>query len=176
MQGEVVSNRLNVYDSPSNTATVVGHLLHGDEVEVLSENGQFFEITFESGTAWVLSCYVLESGNYGIVTFPDFNASVKYNTFAYNLVDDNYEITTISVSKDSRVKILSGYDNKKDYTEVYIVNEGRVRVCYILTEAISPDGVDPTIIIAISLTATALGIIFILMGVSFTKKRRKQNS
>ena len=179
MQGEVLFNRVDVYDAPNSSANVIGNYTHGDIVEVLGQDatGNFYEITHDGGTGWVLANYVwqIDDSLGKITNFPDFNASVKYDTFAYNLDSGNYEITTIAISKDSRVKILSGYDNKKDYTEVQVVTEGNLRVYYLLTEAIAPDGVNPMVIVAISLVATAIGIVFIVMGVRFTKKRRKES-
>ncbi|AIE60857.1 SH3 domain-containing protein [Bacillus methanolicus] len=57
--GKISVDSLNVRNTPSFQGSILGKLQRGEEVTVLSQNGDWTEIKFSGKTAWVNSQYVL---------------------------------------------------------------------------------------------------------------------
>ncbi|MDE3839727.1 N-acetylmuramoyl-L-alanine amidase [Bacillus methanolicus] len=57
--GKITINSLNVRSSPSLHGSIIGKLQRGEEVTVLSQRGDWTEISFSGKSAWISSEYVL---------------------------------------------------------------------------------------------------------------------
>ena len=60
--GEVTGSSVNVRSGPSTSASVLGSLHKGDGVEIISQNGDFYRIVYDGGTAYISASYVRVTG------------------------------------------------------------------------------------------------------------------
>lgn len=60
--GEVTGSSVNVRSGPSTSASVLGSLKKGDGVEIISQNGDFYRIVYDGGTAYISASYVRVTG------------------------------------------------------------------------------------------------------------------
>ena len=60
--GEVTGSSVNVRSGPSASASVLGSLKKGDGVEIISQNGDFYRIVYDGGTAYISASYVRVTG------------------------------------------------------------------------------------------------------------------
>lgn len=60
--GEVTGSSVNVRSGPSTSASVLGSVKKGDAVQIISQNGDFYRIAYNGGTAYVSSSYVRVTG------------------------------------------------------------------------------------------------------------------
>lgn len=60
--GEVTGSSVNVRSGPSTSARVLGSLKKGDGVEIISQNGDFYRIVYDGGTAYISASYVRVTG------------------------------------------------------------------------------------------------------------------
>lgn len=78
----VNTETLNIRGKSSSSSTIVGTLKKGDEVNVVSSSGNWTQITYGDGTAWVYSAYLSKFKSEGDLvgkTATIVNASTKVN-------------------------------------------------------------------------------------------------
>lgn len=72
--GIVTADTLNVRTQPSQQANVLGKITHGQQVRIMAENDQWYQITTNSGlTGWVSRAYISVSPSYVKVLYDGVN-------------------------------------------------------------------------------------------------------
>ena len=107
----------------------------------------------------------------------DTNAIVKNDNspiYNYNSNDQTYSQTDVNLSKDTKVRILNGYDSSKTYTYIsYQKQNGEICYGYIRTLDLSVNGVNYSVIVAISILVVCASILLIVFGIKGKKKHKK---
>ena len=133
----------------------------------------------ENDFAFVLIAQTLNS----VIISPEqkLNANAiisKDNSPIYNY-DSNakiYSQTEKNLNKDTPVRILDGYDSNKTYTYISYQNEnGEIIYCYVLTSTLSVEGINYSVIVAISILIACVSLILIIFGLKGKKKHKNKN-
>lgn len=183
-QAFVIASKCNLYtsaDFSSNKVTVLDEeeqpvlitLRLNDKVVITDFQDDFaFVETSKGAEGWMYKYYLTQ--NEGQDVYPVFNASTRNNTIVYD-TDKTTPIETIQ--KDTRLYLYEGFDKKSDYTAVQVVlSDTSLRVGYINTADIAPDGVSKTLIVAITIIAAAVTIILSLVFIKKKKKKDKKHA
>ena len=107
----------------------------------------------------------------------DTNAKIKSETapiFNYDSNTGVYTQTETNLVKDTKVRVLDGYDANKRYTYIsYQINNGEIKYGYVLTSDISTEGINYSIIVAISTLVVSISILSIVFGLKGKKKKKR---
>lgn len=91
--GVVSANILNIRSGPSTNDAILGKLLSGSKVDITAETGDWYQIEFESGLAYVFSEYV--DVNYAVNTINTTSESIFIGndivTYAKNYIGVPYQ-------------------------------------------------------------------------------------
>ena len=110
-----------------------------------------------------------------IETYPTFNATLKNDVYLYEATGEEITPTETLLVKGSRVYLYEGYDNSLPYTRVAVKVENSLEYGYIKTEEISPDGINPAIIYAITIALACIGIIMAFLFMKNKNKKKKMS-
>lgn len=175
----VTANQASVFAEASLTSEKIATLNHKDEIEIEFESGKE-KIFYGDGYSFYLTTNLEQNGYVLIdlvvpaqellVTIPSFNAQTNDAAKVYSIVDGQYVESEITLPKGQRIFLYQGFDSKKEFIAVSFVYENEVVYGYLKESAISPDGINPTILTVAILIVALLGIIFALV---FIKKKKK---
>lgn len=138
----------------------------GNIVSSHDEKGMLFyqvesvgEKNFDS--AYVFSDYVTKNTS-SIETYPAFNASINTAT---DLMEINGETLTTAceLEKGVRVFLYEGFNGALTYTPVAVKIDNTLQYGYVLTDHITPDGINPFIIYASIIAIACIGIVIALL-------------
>ena len=152
-------------------------------VDVSYSNDMFYRINLfnvvpektENDFGFVLIAHTMNSKDNSPIKKLDFNAKVK---------NDNSQIYTKNslgefspdefvLNKNTQVRILDGYDKKKEYTYISFYNENNDIVSnYIKTSDLSVSGVNYSLIIGILSLISCVSVILIVFGIKGKKKNK----
>lgn len=102
------------------------------------------------------------------INMPTKNATIIKDAILFNFINDAYCESEISLCENTRVTIYSKYNSNAPFQYIGFENDGLLIFGYIQTEYITPDGVSPYFITAISISLAIIGIIMALL---FIKKK-----
>ncbi len=177
----------NLYAQPSLKSTIVKKLDVGIVLTVDTEflddmfykvsSYQIIEGASETDFAYVLKAHTLDNQINSPEKSLDYNATIKNDDsflYTYDTNTKTYTKTNISLKKDTKVRILDGYDKNKEYTYISYQNEsGEILSYYIETENLKVNGINYSVIVAISTLITCVIIISIVFGIKGRKKKSK---
>lgn len=131
----------------------------------------------ETDFAYVLISQTLDA----TITSPtqrlDTNATIKNDNvpvYRYYENDNSYSQTEINLKKDTKVRVLDGYDSSKKYTYISYQNEnGTINYGYVLTSDLAVEGINYSIIVAISILIVCISLLLIIFGLKGKKKKKK---
>ena len=130
----------------------------------------------ETDVGYVLKAHALDSSIKSPQKKLDDNAKIKIDNailYLYDQVNNNYIQQNITLQKDTKVRILDGYDTNKEYTYIsYQKDDGEIMSYYIKTTDLSVSGINYSVIIAISLLITCCAIIGIIVGIKRKKAKK----
>lgn len=188
-QVRVVANQTYVYKQASVTSEIVatkcvyGTVLNVKRWDSLAE--RFYEVYLntlgdefnEEDTGYVLKAHVIDNAISSPKKLLDYNAVVKSeNAVIYQKEQNAFKETSINLIKDTKVRILDGYDKNKQFTYISFLNEDSDIVSYyIKTSDLYVKGINYSIITAVSIMITCLIIISIFVGFSKKKKIKQKN-
>lgn len=132
----------------------------------------------ETDVGYVLKAHTLDSSISSPEKRLDTNATIKNDNvilYTYDQITKTYKNTDITLKSNTGVRILDGYDKKKEYTYIsYQNDDGEILSYYIKTSDLSVKGVNYSVIIAISTLVTCVAILGIVFGI-WGKKKKKKN-
>ncbi len=183
-----IANYCYIYSSPSFTAEKVLDenfeeivVLHKDiltleenENGVVEYNGFYKvlsvgEIAISEG--YIFSDFVTENLSQ-IETYPTFNATLKNDTYLFEVSGEEFTQTETLLEKGTRIYLYEGYDNDiNGYVAVAVKIGSGLQYGYVLKTEVSPDGINPAIIYAITIALACIGIITALL---FMKNKKKK--
>ena len=177
----------NLYAQPSLKSTIVKKLDVGIVLTVDTEflddmfykvsSYQIIEGASENDYSYVLKSHTLDNKISSPEKELDYNAQVKNDNsflYTYDTNTKTYTKTNISLKKNTKVRILDGYDKNKEYTYISYQNEsGEILSYYIETENLKVSGINYSVIVAISTLFTCVVIISIVFGIKGRKKKSK---
>lgn len=131
-QGVITGNSLNVRTSPDTNSKVIGKLNSGTSVDILSQENDWTEISFQGTNAWISSQYIQagknqekkkETNNNGTITASSLNVrekpSLNGNIIGSVAQGDNFRIlkeennwTNIELPNGTNGWVASWYVNK----------------------------------------------------------------
>lgn len=176
----------NIYEQANIKSNIIKQLETGVVLNVDTEflNDTFYKISIynivensqETDFGYVMKAHCLDASINSPQKQLDYNAKIKNDNayvFAYDQITNSYNKINISLNKNTKIKILDGYDKNKTYTYISFYNEDDDIVSYyVKTTDISVDGINYSVIVAISTLITCAVIISIVFGLK-GKKRKK---
>ncbi len=157
-------------------------------VNTTFEDSTFYSVCLEnvvegktSGDyGFVLIAHVIDADKKSPEKKLDSNAKIKNdNTIAYlkNGTTDEYSETGITLNKGTKVRILDGYDKKKEFTYIsFYDNDNNIVSYYVKTKDLDVKGVNYSLIVGISSLTACVSVILILLGINGKKKKNKAKS
>jgi len=108
---------------------------------------------------------------------PDQEIILVYNGKIINQTEV-FDITTnsslnITLDKNHEIYIYEAYDSDKEFTNIKFEYDNQIYVGKVATANISPNGVNKTFIIAISIISAVVGVVLILLGFKTKNKWMK---
>lgn len=125
-------------------------------------------------SAYVLKSQVVDANANSPQKKLDANATIAKQGNVYVLNENTYEQTEEILKEGTKVKILSGYDREKEYTQIqYQLEDGDIVTAYIKTECLKTSGISRTLIGAILIIITTISLVFIIFGVGGKRKKKR---
>ena len=176
----------NIYEQANIKSNIIKQLETGVvlNVDTAFLNNAFYKISIynivensqETDFGYVMKAHCLDASINSPQKQLDYNAKIKNDNayvFEYDQITNSYNKINISLNKNTKIKILDGYDKNKTYTYISFYNEDDDIVSYyVKTTDISVDGINYSVIVAISTLITCAVIISIVFGLK-RKKRKK---
>lgn len=176
----------NIYEQANIKSNIIKQLETGVvlNVDTAFLNDTFYKISIynivensqETDFGYVMKAHCLDASINSPQKQLDYNAKIKNDNayvFEYDQITNSYNKVNISLNKNTKIKILDGYDKNKTYTYISFYNEDDDIVSYyVKTTDISVDGINYSVIVAISTLITCAVIISIVFGLK-GKKRKK---
>ncbi len=139
-------------------------------VKITNENGIYIESGYILKTACIDNS--LSSPQKQLST----NAKIIASANIYTFDGENYvQIPELKLDEGIRVKIISGWDKNKEYTQItYQIEDGPLITNYVKTSTLNPDGIDYSIVLAITFIVIGVSITLILIKIikpRITKKK-----
>ncbi len=177
----------NLYNEPNIKSTILKKLDIGIVLTVDTEflDDMFYKISLykimedasKTDYAYVLKAHTLDNKINSPEKNLDYNALVKNDNsilYTFDTNTDSYNQTNIILKKDTKVRILDGYDKNKEYTYISYQDEnGEILSYYIKTINLKVNGINYSVIVAISTLITCAIIISIVFGIKGRKKKSK---
>lgn len=180
-QVRVIFNQTRIYstsdlsglESLEDVQTVTIRIAYLHEVfTVVNEIGNLYEIELENQNGYILKIAVIDNSLSSPQAILQTNAKTTTQVFAYEKIGDTYfQHEEVTLQKDTRVRILDGYDKGKQYTLVSFEKENISYTYYVKTALIDPDGIDRTIVLAITLILACISGGLVLFKI-FKPKRK----
>ena len=130
----------------------------------------YANINFENN-AYIFADFVVKNNN-DIEIYPAFNASTNQDTHLYLANGEEIVETETFVTSGTRIYLYEGYDESLEFTRVALRVENTLQYGYLKTSTISPDGINPAIIYALTIALACIGIITALL---FMKNKKKKS-
>ncbi len=187
----VSANSAALFSQPDLTSEKLATLSHKDEVLLEVSGGKIAVYSGTSGynfyklqkqysnsegtlvDAYIL-CDLVTPKTEIIVSIPNFNAQTNANCEVYLKESAEYVESGTTLEKGTRIFLYEGYDSSNEYTAISYVLDGNVLYGYLKTENISPDGLNPLIIVCLTIILALLGIIFAWLFIKRRKVKLKQ--
>ncbi|MDD4685834.1 MAG: SH3 domain-containing protein [Clostridia bacterium] len=168
-QIKVITNKANVYAEADINSSVLYEAQYGEIFLVQVIENNFYKISFDDNIGYILIAYVLDINIKSPKIYLDTNAIVTHESKVYSL-EGYAEVSDIVLFKETRVKVLNGYDIDKQYCKISFLHNDEVVTYYISTSNITSDGVSTRTIISITLMIVCVFIFLILYSFFRGKK------
>lgn len=157
-------------------------------VDKTYEDSTFYKVCLENviegktgdDYGFVLIAHVIDADKKSPEKKLDSNAKIKNdNSIVYlkNDTTNEYDATSITLNKGTKVRILDGYDKKKEFTYIsFYDSDNNIVSYYIKTKDLDVKGVNYSLIVGISSLTACVSVILILLGVKGKKKKNKVKS
>ncbi len=176
LSATVIASRCEMYEGADFSSPTVTnaegekvYLWHGDEVTIMSIQGDWAGVRCEDRTEGFVYKYYLTQNTSQIV-YPVFNASVLHDDAV--LYDVDYVDTTHRLQKGDRVLVYKSFNEKETYTAVQaVLDDGSLYNGYMLTKDVSPDGISGVLIAGITII---IALVTIVLSIVYIKKKKKK--
>ena len=176
----------NIYEQANIKSNIIKQLETGVvlNVDTAFLNDTFYKISIynivensqETDFGYVMKAHCLDASINSPQKQLDYNAKIKNDNayvFEYDQITNSYNKVNISLNKNTKIKILDGYDKNKTYTYISFYNEDDDIVSYyVKTTDISVDGINYSVIVAISTLITCAVIIYIVFRLKYKKIKK----
>lgn len=183
----VITSTTCIYKTPSITGTILKDDVLKDTIFKVDNLGidydDFYRVYIynivenaeETDLGYILKAHALDATISSPIKKLDSNAviqSLKAKTYSYNSNDKTYSETSHVLDKNTPIRILDGYDKNKEYTYISFTDENDVIISYyVKTSDIYVQGVNYSVIIAISTLISCVALILIITGIKGKKKK-----
>jgi len=194
---KVIANEVMVLEAPNCESNNIGTCVYGQIVSLVNSANpkdysastvepcthfEFYHISYVNSneqtiTGWIIKTFlVLNQTNIirpKIVTNATIKGSSSNIVTLFSKNGDDYEIQTLSLIGETRVKIVGGYDSSSEYTEIQFDLQDETHILYVVTAFVRPDGVSALTITALSILLACLTIGLYSFLYTRKKKQRK---
>lgn len=173
---QIIMNSTNLYESPDFSSEIITTIPHKTKLEVLdtitNQNYTFYKVEFNYSQGYIYANH--STTNVSPKRFLDYNGYVKSNEAElFTLIENSYNIINTKLKKDHQIRILDGYDTKKEFTLISYEYNENIYTHYIKTADIHANGINKSVIIALSLIVSCVSILLVLFGSNLKKKKKK---
>lgn len=173
-QIRVIHNQTRIYSTTdlseiemqdTQAVTIAIANLH-DVFDVVSEQGDFYEINILDTTGFVLKVATIDNSLKSPEKFLQTNAHILTDTSVYEKINNEYVLVeNKTLLKDTQVRLNNGYDNSVQYTYISYDDNGQISNYYVLTAHVKSNGLDRSVLLAISLIIISVSVGGILMRI-----------
>lgn len=171
---KVISDTAEVYETADTTSTVIKTALFSEKYEVVDISGDFYEIeitTTQNGL--IQTAFCMDSSFKPIESILDTNAIITRESNVYIKYGTQYtQVSGITLSENTRVKLLSGADGTSEYSFITFSADGELLTYYVLSDNIDADGFPLRTLIALMLIVTCVALFLIIY--TFYKNKKNQ--
>lgn len=171
---KIIVNQCAIYQNPNiESSTYQITIPHKTVLQAEIYNEEFYFITYQSTSGYILKTNTMLNSNSSPTKKLVFNAVITKDSTIYKLKNNVFEDTFFDkLKKDTKIKLIDGYDTTNDYTLVSFYNQDNEVVSYYIeTKNIQPFGVKKSVYVAISLIIFSISIFFILFGTKIKKQK-----
>ena len=185
----VVANQTIVYKEPSITSDIlIEKCVYGTIFDVVSDDAIDYKLFYKVSVVglvedqtitvgYVLKSHTLDSTISSPTKALDDNATIKTdNAVVYELVDQQYVATQKTLAKDTKIRVLDGYDSSKEYTHISFAENDTIVLYYVKTADVQVYGVNYSLIVAIMTLITCACALSIVFGIKAKKKKKKKQA
>ena len=132
-------------------------------VNINGESGDFYTLEIDGQTGYILKTLVINNNEKSPVKVLETNAEIAATCDLYKTTDDLTPIR--SLEKGVKVRILNGFDNKREFTQISFQENGTIYTYYVKTSALKVKGVNYTTIIAVTTILAGISIALIIIKI-----------
>lgn len=186
---KVVANQTIVYKEPSITSDIlIEKCVYGTIFDVVSDDAIDYKLFYKISVVgliedqtitvgYVLKSHTLDNTISSPTKALDDNATIKTdNAVVYELVDQQYIATQKTLAKDTKIRVLDGYDSSKEYTHISFAENDTIVLYYVKTADVQVYGVNYSLIVAIMTLITCACALSIVFGIKAKKKKKKKQA
>lgn len=186
---KVVANQTIVYKEPSITSEIlIEKCVYGTVFDVVSDDAIDYKLFYKVSVVgliedqtitvgYILKSHTLDSTISSPTKALDDNATIKNdNAVVYELVEQQYVATQKTLPKDTKIRVLDGYDSSKEYTFVSFTENDIIVSYYVKTVDVQVYGVNYSLIVAIMTLITCACALSIVFGIKAKKKKKKKQA
>ena len=153
----------NLDSNQLENVTVETATLH-EVLKISGEDGDFYVVEKNKITGYVLKTLVISNSQKSPVKKLDTNATTKNDSLLFTKPDKQSPANK-TLSKDTPVKILDGYDKDKEFTMISFQENETVYTYFVETKNLSVPGINYTAIIAVSTIFAGVSIALMLFKI-----------
>ena len=178
----LTANSATIFELPDFSSSKLHVLNNKDIVSVKCEDNSpveygteiiFYKVNLGNVSGYVVAELLVKQVDV-ISSIPNFNASTNSDCLVHFLEDTTMKQSEILLNKGQRIFLYEGFDSKSEYTAICFVKNNQVIYGYLKTDAVSPDGINPTLIVCVLVIIAVIGIIFAWVFMKNNKTRIKQ--
>lgn len=170
-EARVIYNSASVYSTKDifslsqtelESVTLKTFSLH-DVVEINGEENEFYTMDIEGQVGYILKTLVINNNEKSPVKVLETNAEIAIDCDLYKTTDDLTPIRRLE--KGVKVRILDGFDNKKEFTQISFQENGTIYTFYVKTSVLKVKGVNYTAIVAVTTILAGISIALIIIKI-----------
>lgn len=146
----------------------------GEEAVFGADGYEYYQVEISvSGytSGYVFKSQVVDQNSVSPAKKLKTNAQIATKCNIYLLNGNNYEQTSDVLEKGTAVKIISGYDKSKEFTQIQYENQnGDVVTAYVKTVNLKTSGVSRTLIGTIIIVVTTVSLVLLIFGIKGKKR------
>lgn len=176
---KINANYASVFSDCDLNSEIVATLKLDDKIELELDSNvakeydggsfKFYKIVAPEQCIGFVLCELVCLETDTISNIPTFNAKTNKECFVFEKTETSFIQKEISLAKNTEIFLYEGFDKDSEFTAICYIHNNEVHYDYLKTDDINPNGINPLIIICLTLI---LALISLLTALFFMKRRK----